>query len=504
LEALEGRALLSGAGSLDPTFGTGGIVTTAFSRTSADPANAVLYQPDGKLVAAGTDMARYNANGTLDASFGQGGKVSSVNATAAALYPVGTANAGKIVAVGSVSSRRTGGDFAVTRYNTNGTVDTSFGVKGKVTTDFGASESAQTVAVQPDGKIVVAGDYYNSTAALPDGFALARYNADGSLDTTFGSGGKVVTPLWDSYLHDVVLQGDGKIVVVARAAETAGQDDHFAVARYNANGTLDMGFGADHNGIVLINDTFANHPGVVPLSGFTTLAYEANGVAIQPDGKIIAVGETYGNADGDGWLVARFDTAGNLDPTFGIGGTTLAWPSGGLGWDQAIRATVQPDGGIVVAGGTSQATGFYVGRFTAAGALDPTFGNGGVVRTVIGAGNQMRDMLLQPDGKIVVSGDASLNGTTDGFALARYLGAATATAAAVPGLVASPGAPAVISSNATAYAGPGAFATPATPSELTAFPSEHLAVFSARPPRNRTPVAQSVAFLDVQTLSSRP
>jgi uncharacterized delta-60 repeat protein len=202
--------------------------------------------------------------------------------------------------------------------------------------------------------------------------------------------------------------------------------------------------------------------------------------------------------------VARFDTAGNLDPTFGIGGTTLAWPSGGLGWDQAIRAAVQPDGEIVVAGGTSQATGFYVGRFTTAGALDPTFGNGGVVRTVIGAGNQMRDMLLQPDGKIVVSGDASLNVTTDDFGLARYLGAATATTSAVPGLGASPGAPAVTSSNATAYAGPGAVATPATPSELTARPSAHLALLSARPHRNRPPVARSVSFLDVRTVSSRP
>jgi uncharacterized delta-60 repeat protein len=400
--------MMSGPGSLDPTFDTGGIVTTAFSGTSRDSANVVLYQPDGKLVAAGTNMALYNANGTLDASFGKGGMVASVNTSAAALYPAGTANAGKIVAVGSVYSKKTGGEFSLTRYNSNGTLDTSFGTNGRVTTAFGGSASAQAVVVQPDGKVVVAGDYQNPSATLPGGFALARYNANGSLDTTFGSGGKVVTPLWGSNLHDVALQSNGEIVLVAQAAESVGQDDHFAVARYNANGTLDTGFGADHNGIVLLNDTFADHPGVVPLSGFTNLAYEANGVAIQPDGKIIAVGETYGNANGDGWLVARFDTAGNLDPTFGINGMTLAWPSASLGWDQAFRAAVQTDGEIVVAGGTSQATGFYVGRFDAAGALDSSFGTGGVVRTVIGTGNQLRDMLLQPDGKIVVSGDAAV------------------------------------------------------------------------------------------------
>jgi uncharacterized delta-60 repeat protein len=431
LETLEGRTLLSGAGSLDPTFGTGGIVTTAFSDTRSDSANVVLYQPDGKLVAAGTNMARYNANGTLDTSFGKGGKVAAVNTSAAALYPAGTSNAGKIVTIGAVYSKKTGDEFSLTRYNSNGTVDTSFGTNGRATTAFGGSAMAQAVVVQPDGKVVVAGDYLNPSATLPDGFALARYNANGSLDTTFGSGGEVVTPLWGSNLNDLALQGDGKIVVAAQAAESVGQDDHFAVARYNANGTLDTGFGPDHNGIVLINETFADHPGVVPLSGFTNLAYEANGVAIQPDGKIIAVGETYGNADGDGWLVARFDTAGNLDPTFGINGTTLAWPSAGLGWDQAFRAAVQANGEIVVAGGTSQATGFYVGRFDTTGALDPTFGTGGVVRTVIGTGNQLRDMLLQPDGKIVVSGDAVV-GSYDGFGLARYLGSATtSTTAAV-------------------------------------------------------------------------
>jgi uncharacterized delta-60 repeat protein len=430
-------------------------------------------------------MARYNANGTLDTSFGKGGKVAAVNTSAAALYPAGTANAGKIITVGTIYSKKTGDEFSLTRYNSNGTVDTSFGTNGRVTTAFGGSiASAQAVVVQPDGKVVVAGDYRNSSATLPEGFALARYNANGSLDTTFGSGGEVVTPLWGSNLHDMALQGNGEIVVVAQAAESVGQDFHFTVARYNANGSLDTGFGADHNGIVLINDTFADHPGVVPLGGFTNLAYEANGVAIQPDGKIIAVGETYGNANGDGWLVARFDTAGNLDATFGINGTTLAWPSAGLGWDQAFRAAVQPDGEIVVAGGTSQATGFYVGRFDAAGTLDPAFGTGGVVRTVIGAGNQLRDMLLQPDGKIVVSGDAAV-GSSDSFGLARYLGSATSAPAAVrtPAATATGAStiPTATAQEATRLGSPKSVATRTAPTGLTTRPAASPAVPRARP-----------------------
>src|SRR5262249_46633697 len=152
--------------------------------------------------------------------------------------------------------------------------------KGKVTTDFGGSESAQAVAVQPDGKVVVAGDF--RTPSLAEGFVLARYNADGSLDTSFGTGGKVFTSLAAEDLHDLALQPDGKIVVAARAASTG--DSQFTVARYPAGGALDTGFGPAHTGVVMLNDTFADHPGVVPLGGFTNLAYEANGVAIQPDG----------------------------------------------------------------------------------------------------------------------------------------------------------------------------------------------------------------------------
>ncbi|QEH39100.1 hypothetical protein OJF2_77120 [Aquisphaera giovannonii] len=430
LEPLEDRRLLSGPGSLDPSFGAGGTVTTTFS--GRDIASKLLVQADGKVVAVGANMARYNDNGTLDATFGKGGKVTSVSSRSAALVPAGTANAGKIVVAGTSSTKKTGSDFTLTRYNANGSVDASFGTRGVVTTDLGGYDVTEAVAVQPDGKIVVAGESTNTARTLADGFGLARYNADGTLDTSFGSGGKVVTPLWNCDLHSLALQPDGKIVVVAQAASTVGQEFHFTVARYNANGTLDTGFGPAHNGLVLVTDMLADHPGVTSGGWYSdTLAYEAYDVAVQADGKIVAVGETYGNAQGDGWLIARFDAAGNLDDTFGIRGTTFVKPSGDINlWDQAFGVALQADGRIVVAGGGDNAAEFYVGRFDAAGNLDGTFGSGGLVHTVVGSSpNQARDVAIQPDGKIVVSGDAATSSGI-GFGLARYLAPTTMTAMA--------------------------------------------------------------------------
>ena len=151
------------------------MITTFSGR---DSANTLLVQPDGKLVAVGANMARYNVNGTLDSTFGKGGKITSVNSRSAALIPVGTANAGKIIVAGSASTKKTGNDFTLTRYNTSGSVDASFGTRGVVTTDLGGSVVGSTpnqtrdVAIQPDGKIVVSGDAATGSGI---GFGLARY-----------------------------------------------------------------------------------------------------------------------------------------------------------------------------------------------------------------------------------------------------------------------------------------------------------------------------------------
>src|SRR5262249_51645402 len=152
-------------------------------------------------------------------------------------------------------------------------------------------------------------------------------------------------------------------------------------------------------------DMLADHPGVGSevWGDRDSMAYEAHGVAIQPDGKIVAVGQTYGNFYGDGWLVARFDTAGNLDGTFGIRGTTFLKPSGINFEDQARSVAIQADGRLVVTGTTDNASGFHLARLDTAGNLDSTFGVSGIVNTPPSSGAaQSTDVALQADGNIVV------------------------------------------------------------------------------------------------------
>src|SRR5262245_24661714 len=221
LELLENR-LVPSAGALDPTFGTGGKVTTDLQGSSQDDGQAVAVQADGKIVVAGSfqgiDFAvvRYNADGTLDATFGTGGKVITnfgPGFTTDAAQDLAIQSDGKIVVVGS-STNSVGTDFAVARYNADGTLDASFGTGGLVTTNFGGTslDAAQGVAIQADGKIVVTGS--SNSASPQDDFAVVRYNADGSLDTGFGTGGKVTTDFAGSIddAFAVALQADGKIV----------------------------------------------------------------------------------------------------------------------------------------------------------------------------------------------------------------------------------------------------------------------------------------------------
>ena len=223
-------------GSLDTTFGTGGKVTTSFSG-SADM-NALVVQPDGKLVAAGWDasqsafgLARYNTNGSLDSTFGTGGTVSTpIGVDTYGASALVLQSDGKLVAAGNAWKDTVDADFAAIRYNANGSLDTSFGTGGKVTTSFGSQEDdAYALVVQPDGKLVAAGVVFNGVRW---DFALARYNTDGSLDTTFGTGGKVITAVGtgDDVAFALALQPDGNLVAGGYAANAG--TDAFALVRY--------------------------------------------------------------------------------------------------------------------------------------------------------------------------------------------------------------------------------------------------------------------------------
>ena len=340
-------------GTLDSTFGTGGRVTTFFGGDglNGDNAYSIAVQTNGKIVVAGittnlddtTDfgLARYNSNGALDATFGTGGKVKTTFANFDGARAVAIQSDGKIVAAGFAHLVNGDFDFALARYNSNGTLDTTFGTGGKKTTAFGAPSVAQgnAIAIQKDGKIVVSGLTIVNNIA---NFAVARYNTNGTLDTTFGSGGKAVT---DFGAHDrsfsVALQADGKIV----AGGMRGND--FALARYNANGTLDGTFGS---GGKVITD----------FGGPNEIAL---GVAIRLDGKIVAVGSTFASAR-TAFAVARYNGNGTLDTTFGTGGKTTTSFVGSLG-DQAFSVAIQPDGKAVVAGSAvvNLNTQFAVARY---------------------------------------------------------------------------------------------------------------------------------------------
>ena len=295
-------------GSLDTSFGGGdGVVTMAIgSGTATDQASAVAIQADGKIIASGTAMVRFNVDGSLDTSFGGGDGIAVGGGLGLTLLPDG-----KIVTVSSVSGQISGSlDFAISRFNADGSPDTAFGAGGSVVTPIGpigAGDIPFSVVVQTDGRLIVAGVSSTGTSSGLD-FALVRYNTDGSLDTSFGGGdGIVTTPIGPAASQDwgrsIALQSDGKIVVAGFATTTAGGQD-LALARYNSDGSLDTTFGGG-DGIV----TTAVGTGTSTDSGFS--------VAVQADGKIVVTGATQFSLVGNNVAVVRYNADGSLDTTFG-------------------------------------------------------------------------------------------------------------------------------------------------------------------------------------------
>jgi uncharacterized delta-60 repeat protein len=310
---------------------------------------------------------------------------------------------GKIVATGSSATDFTP-VFALARYNTDGTLDTTFGTSGKVTTAFGAiADWANGIAIQTDGKIVAVG--FSTTVPIPSiatntVFALARYNTDGSLDTTFGSGGKVITGGMCNWANAVAIQADGKIVAAGyyRVVGTM----LFSLTRYNTDGSIDMGFGTSGT----VNTAFASFD-------------DARAVAIQADGKIVAVGGAQGST-GKVFALARYNTDGALDMGFGAGGKVTT--AIGTTWDGANAIAVQVDGKIVAVGYSAigPTTVYALARYNTDGSLDTKFGTGGMLTTAFGGIADFGSAVaIQQDGKIVAAG-SSQTGTTSVFALARY------------------------------------------------------------------------------------
>ena len=336
--------------------------------------------------------------GALDTSFNGTGKVTTTIGTFDAGRSIAIQSDGKIVVAG-YSSKPSGLVFTVVRYNSDGSLDTSFNGSGKVTTRIGQlDDEAFSVAIQADGKIVVAGFSYNGSNY---DFAVARYNSDGSLDTSFNGTGKVTTPIGsdDDTGYAVAIQGDSKIVVSGRS--WIGSGFAFALVRYNSNGSLDTSF----NGTGKVTTDIGGNDD----SGFS--------MAIQGDGKILVAGYSY-NGSNEDFAVVRYNSNGSLDTSFN--GTGKVTTPIGIGGDLGLGMAIQNDGKIVVAGYSSEINAdFAVVRYNSDGSLDTSFNGTGKVTTPIGGGNDAGySVAIQADGKIVVAG-YSYAANAD-FAVVRY------------------------------------------------------------------------------------
>ena len=400
LNSILAAARFNSDGSLDNTFGQNGVVTADITDLSSQ-AQAVAIQPDGKIIVVGSAtngvenmfaIARYNPDGVLDENFGSnGGKTTTlVGFSNAVANAVALQSDGKIVTAGDAFNGLVT-DFAVVRYNPDGSADTSFGDTGQVTTPVGSGNSfAKSVAVQTDGKIVVAGYGYNGAN---DDFAVVRYTTNGVLDASLGGSGKVTTPIstGEDQAWAVRIQSDGKIVLAGQGQVGTATD--FALVRYNPDGSLDNSFGSFGR----VATDFGGGSAAVALA-----------LAIQPDGRLIAAGVVANNGE-DSVALARYTTNGLLDASFGAGGEVMTQV--GLAYDYAASLELEQDGRIVVAGASQQGANYQYAilRYNPDGSLDHAYGFGGKVVVSFGDGGDDlgNAVALDQIGRAVVVGNAN-------------------------------------------------------------------------------------------------
>ncbi len=396
--------------------GTAGMVDTSFAGgsflsrigDSEDYAYAATVQADGKVLVAGSSasnqgtriaVARYLRDGSLDTSFGVAGK---------AIAPVGTRDDvaraiavqpdGRIVVAGLTYQRTADYDFTLVRFMPNGAIDTSFGDQGRVVTDFGGdSDRAFALLLMPDGRIAAAGQTNVNRTSTGVDFAIARYLPDGRLDTGFGQGGKVVAPILpgssSDAVHGLALQTvDGQ----SRLLAVGGEGD-FTAARFTDAGLLDMSFGSGGR----VSGLFGVNIG------------SAHAATVLPSGEVVIAGHV-----GHDFAAVRLMPDGRLDPRFGPaldGRFRHAMSTGN--WDEATSIARQSDGRLLLGGwiysGNGTAGDFAVLRLNAQGTLDAGFGQGGTMtHAVAGAKADFgRAIVLQSDERIptvraIVAGEA--------------------------------------------------------------------------------------------------
>ena len=388
-------------GKLDATFGVSGVVTTGFSQNH-DRINDMAVQTDTKIVAVGHTydtasdyatfaLARYNADGSLDSTFGNAGKVTTEftgvwneEAFAIAIQPDKN-----IVAAGTSS-----GQIVLARYDEQGNLDSTFGSGGKVVNP--ASGTAKAAAIDKNGKVVIAGDDYQDIKVM-------RFLSNGTLDTTFGTNGIAILSLggYSAYANGMALQPDGKIVVAGSFTATSSGNSDAVVARFLADGSLDTNFGTGGKSLLDIYED--------------DVAYK---VAMGPGNKIVLAGTSSAWLGNSYFMAARYNPDGSLDPVFGSGGTVISRIDDVD--SSAYAMTILQDGRIVLAGESYCQTAcggvifdLAMAVFTPDGILDTSSGlTTGIVRYHDGTGKAV----LQQGNKIVVAG----TNTNEDFLILRY------------------------------------------------------------------------------------
>lgn len=370
-------------GVIDSTFGTNGIVISDFSEHGSVLESTAIQQ-DGKIIATGylnnsiNDdilLIRYNENGSLDSTFGAGGFVTTqIDSFIERAYKVDIQTDNKILVAGYCDSINCQRFFFLARYEINGLLDTSFASNGKLVAGEG-SQNAKDFAIQDDGKIVLVGTVTNST----NDFALYRFDTNGSLDTSFASSGKVVIDI-DSGSQDVayatILDADERILVAG--ASGTWTDTKYTLLRFNTNGVIDSTFGT--NGIITTDiDLYKEYP---------------KSINIQSTGKIIVSGSIQ-VASGYDIAIVRYNSNGSLDTSFAENGKLIFSGNRFLSYSE-----IQPDDKIIGGGKESQNAMLF--RINPEGDIDTTFGSNGFVYTDLGSSNDhIKSLCLLSNGHII-------------------------------------------------------------------------------------------------------
>jgi len=403
-------------GALDTSFVGGRAVVPVGA--GEDYAYAATVAQDGTILIAGSvaenlgdfSVVRLGRDGDVDATFGDGGKVmTGLGAGSDVARAIAIQDDGKIVVAGSATGDETGEDFAAVRYQKDGSLDASFGDGGKVIVPLSAdSDGAHALLLQADGKIVLAGSANQGSTTTGVDFALVRLNADGSLDEDFGDGGTVLTPMASDAGTDVIYALSTQEVDGAEYLLAAGGEGDFSLARYTSAGQLDASFGT----------------GGRVQAVFGSVIGAARAVRVTEVGHILVAGQSSHD-----FSLAEFSADGVLNAEFGQGGTVVT-PVSESNWDEAQGLALASDGKILVGGWTYEGSGssgnFALVRYEKTGALDSTFGDDGFVITAVAPGSKNdlgSALVLQADSRVptvrvLLAGSA--NDANHDFAVTRY------------------------------------------------------------------------------------